>query len=128
MSSAGPSDGGRDVTLRVPHLSGRRGRKLEADEVVEEDGRDRDERSPGGREVAEAEAVDAVLERVEAHGRREEREEDDLRCGSARRHALPLRERRDRHRDRRPDEAEREDVAPDPLERREELTEHGQAR
>ncbi len=108
----GAQDRERHVPLRVDHLLARRVRQLEADEVEEQHRHRGDEDRVGRLERAGAEAVHAVLERVDQDRDREEREQDHPRERADRRDPLADVEREDRAPHREPDEAEQEHVAP----------------
>ncbi len=109
----------RHVLLRIDHLLGRAVRELEAHVVEEQQRHDAQEhqrargRGGAGDEVAEAEAVDAVLERVDEHGEREEQEHEGPADGAEVRDPLAPVERRDGDDDADPDEDELEEQVDD---------------
>lgn len=71
----GPPDRHRDVLLGVLHLVTGRARQLEPDEVEEKNGNRREEDGRCRRELAAADAVDAVLDGVQDHCQREDAEQ-----------------------------------------------------
>ena len=101
------------VALRVLHLLGRAVLQLEADEPEDQQRHQADEDPGRGREVAEAVAVHAVLDRVHDHRQREEPEHQEPHDRAGVRDPLAVLQRHDRHADADPDEDELERVVAD---------------
>ena len=96
--------------LRVVHLLGGAVLQLEADVVEEQHRHEAEEDRARRRQVAGAEAGDAVLDPVDEHGDREEAEHDDAHERADVRDPLAVAQRDDRDADRDPDEDELEEV------------------
>ena len=103
-------DGERHVALGVGHLLARAARQLEADVVEQQHADEGDEPGVGGLVGAPAEAVHAVLGRVDDARDREQAEQQEPGERAGRRQPLGLGERQDGGEHRHPDEDERDHV------------------
>ncbi len=107
---AGAGDGERHVALRVGHLLARAVGQLEADEVEQQHAHQEHEPAGRRRVAARAQAVGAVLGRVEDDREGEQAEQDEPGEGPGRGQPLAHAEGRDGGHDGQPDERQRDDV------------------